>query len=263
VAPSTTIAQRDVSEGIAVGQRLLVLSCSAAKRHGKNLEALELYDGPRFRLLRRYLRVTGDNRLDIAIISARHGVVRAGDRIDSYNQKMTPARAQKMASSVRDQLDPLAHEANSVFIIASAAYADALKMWQDALPPELPVVVATRGQLERLSQLKRWLYRLSAVTTEARVIPYRGEATLKGKSLKMSRDEIKNVALTASRGAGTAATRFRDWYVEFEGQRIAPKWLVAQLFQVSVKQFQAHDARRVLAQLGIEVHHVARPQPGA
>ena len=64
---------------------------------------------------------------------------------------------------------------------ASAAYADALRMWQDALPRELPVAVATRGQLERLSQLKRWLYRLNAVSSEPRLISYRGEATLKGR----------------------------------------------------------------------------------
>ena len=253
-----SIVQRDPGEGLAtaVGQRLLVLSCSAAKRPGRNLQALDLYDGPRFRLLRRYLRVTGDNRLDIAIISARHGVVDARDRIDSYNQKMTPARAQRLAPLVRERLAPLARRADSVFIIASAAYADALRTWQDALPPDLPVAVATRGQLERLSQLKRWLYRLNAVATEPRIVPYRGEATLKGKSLKMSREEIRSVALTAAPRAGSAVTRFRDWYVEFDGQRMSPKWLVSELFEVSVRQFQAHDARRVLAQLGIQVHQV-------
>src|SRR5205807_1095034 len=83
---------------------------------------------------------------------------------------------------------PLTQKADSVFIIASAAYTDALGMWLDALASNVPVVVATRGQLERLSQMKRWLYRLSAVSTERRVIPYRGEATLKGKSLRMSRE---------------------------------------------------------------------------
>jgi hypothetical protein len=240
----------------AAGKRLLVLSCSAAKQRGRRLEAIDRYDGPRFRLLRRYLKVTGDKSLDIAIISARHGVVGPHDRIDFYNQKMTRSRAETLAPLVQQRLAPLAREATAVFIIASASYTGALRMWQEALSPELPVAVAKRGQLERLSQMKRWLYRLNAVNFEPKVVPYRGEATLKGKSLRISREEIRTMALAAAPQAGSAATRFRDWYVEFDGQRLAPKWLVAHLFQVSVKRFQAHDARRVLAQLGVEVHRV-------
>lgn len=236
--------------------RLIVLSCSAAKRRGANLPALELYDGPRFRLLRKYLRVTGDKSLRIAIVSARHGVVTANQRIDLYNRKMTSERARQLAPVIARRLARLSSEVDSVFVIASTAYAEAIGPWQLALPTELRVAVASRGQLERLSQMKKWLYRLVAVDSPSKPVAYRGEAVLKGKSVRMTREEVTRIALASHHGAGAAATRYRDWYVEFDGRRLSPKWLASELFGVPVQRFQAHDARRALTQLGIEVRRV-------
>jgi hypothetical protein len=43
-------------------------------------------------------------------------------------------------------------------------------------------------------------------------------------------------------------------YVLLDGQRVAPKWLVSQLTNYPVGSFTTDKARRLLGQLGIEVH---------
>jgi hypothetical protein len=54
----------------------------------------------------------------------------------------------------------------------------------------------------------------------------------------------------------TGAARFQGWFVEIAGMKIAPKWLVSRLTSLPVSAFHSDDARRLLAQLGVEVRRL-------
>jgi len=57
-------------------QRLLILACSQRKRPGaSSLPAIERYDGPAFRVLRRYCRLNQDNGLFVYVLSAEFGLI--------------------------------------------------------------------------------------------------------------------------------------------------------------------------------------------
>lgn len=83
-------------------KRLVVLGCSALKRDpGGQLPAISLYDGPTFRVLRTYLRdYCWPNRLSVAVLSAKYGIIGGLSHISTYDQRMTPSRAKELASGV-------------------------------------------------------------------------------------------------------------------------------------------------------------------
>lgn len=81
---------------------LLIQSCSATKQNVENsVQALDLYDGYFFRIIKKAVRT---NRfqpgLDIVIISAKHGVVEPDDKIEYYDQRMDTEQAQKLNADV-------------------------------------------------------------------------------------------------------------------------------------------------------------------
>jgi hypothetical protein len=81
------------AEGSAT-DRLLILACSQRKRpDAELLPALERYDGPAFRVLRRFLRSRAPDPPDVLILSAEHGLIPRDLPIAAYDRKMTPARA--------------------------------------------------------------------------------------------------------------------------------------------------------------------------
>lgn len=81
---------------------LVVLGCSATKRPTNGLlPAIDLYDGPIFRVLRSYLReYVWPERLSVAVLSAKYGVIGGLAPIRSYDQRMTAQRAAEMAERV-------------------------------------------------------------------------------------------------------------------------------------------------------------------
>ena len=76
--------------------RLLILSCSQRKRPDLILlPALERYDGPVFRMLRRFLRTwpSKGSHPEVYILSAQFGLISAHQLIPSYDCRMTPQQA--------------------------------------------------------------------------------------------------------------------------------------------------------------------------
>src|SRR2546430_68654 len=94
-APVSTQDQRKAGTS-----RLLLLSCSQRKlgTPGKIL-ALQRYDGPAFRVVRRYLRESEDPALHICVLSAEHGLIASGERIADYDRKMDAERAAELRES--------------------------------------------------------------------------------------------------------------------------------------------------------------------
>ncbi len=141
--------------------RLLVMACSATKRPDAGLlNAFERYDGPSFKTVRKWRATYGDEarRLDILIVSAKYGLLRAfQSEIADYDQRMTSDRARELMPDVANRLtSELAHKPySSMLVHLGQDYLPALGA--GLLPVPLAVSFTAGGIGERLGQLKRWL----------------------------------------------------------------------------------------------------------
>lgn len=140
------------------GRRLLLLSCSQRKLEtpGK-LAALKRYDGPAFRVVRRYLREVGDAQLTVCVLSAEYGVIDRDRRIPDYNRKMDPRRAVELRESSVAAVKALLRQQRFevIFVCMSRTYLAALQGIEEL---HQRVSFAVPGQGRKLAHLKAWLY---------------------------------------------------------------------------------------------------------
>jgi len=240
--------------------RLLILSCSQRKRHEEGLlPAIERYDGPLFRILRRYLQsgaVNKDRRanLDIYILSAEFGLIPADRQIPEYERRMTLARAQELNSSVLESLRDV-FDSNvlyrEVFLCMGQDYQRSLTGWEAWRPSDLPVIEATGSLGGMQSQLHDWLYGASLLP---RTCARGGSARIQGIDLDLSSQQVLEVARQALQNDIRGATDYRMWYVQIDDQRVSPKWVVSRLTGLPVGRFHSDSARQVLTRLGVQVH---------
>jgi hypothetical protein len=87
-------------------KQLIVLGCSATKVEAEgSLPAIDLYDGPTFRVLRSYLRdYRWPQPLSVAVLSAKYGIIGGISHIFTYDQRMTSERASELAPAVSKTL---------------------------------------------------------------------------------------------------------------------------------------------------------------
>lgn len=142
--------------------RLLIVACSRAKRPDPGtLPAIDRYDGPAFRQLRRAARAGLLGDVTVLILSAKHGLIPDGWMIGDYDQVMTPARASELAGATSVTLwrwlgrHP---ECVDVLVNVGQGYAPALAGFDDwCLRQGIIVTNAAGGIGERLAQTKAWL----------------------------------------------------------------------------------------------------------
>src|ERR687889_181325 len=91
---------------VAQASRMLILACSRRKRSDERLlPAIERYDGPAFRVLRRFLREGSANAQSVLILSAEYGLIAHNLRIAAYDRVMTPARARELRPLILAKLN--------------------------------------------------------------------------------------------------------------------------------------------------------------
>ena len=140
--------------------RLLILACSQQKNPAKGvLPAIERYDGPTFRVLRKYLREAGDESLSVLILSAKYGLIAASRHIPDYDCCLSKTTAEKLRPQV---LEVARHtlqsqSLRSVGICAGKDYRVALASLGDLVPAGVRVDFIEGGQGPRLTALRRWL----------------------------------------------------------------------------------------------------------
>ena len=243
-------------------RRLLILSCSQRKRSKPGLvPAVERYDGPAFRVLRRFLREQPDDskHLDVFILSAAHGLISAERLIAEYNQVMTSQRAAELHDKVVATFANLIRTDYTELCLAmSVKYLMALEGWSALVPPRVSVTITDGPQGLKLAQLKRWLWQGKAgdLAQKQQVAEPSGVARLRGIELRLTPDQVLKRARAALVDNGAGADGFRTWHVEIDGQRVAPKWLVSVLTGLPVSTFTTGEARRVLCQLGLRVQQI-------
>lgn len=235
-------------------RRLLVLACSERKRNDSEpIRALDRYDGPAFRVVRRYLAVTDDQQLDLRILSAKYGLIRPEQPIRSYDLQMTTGRASEAIGVVLPETRRL---------LGSGRYHDVLfyggRAYRAAVLPaiesgELP---ATSGSLGRqLSQLRAWLYEYSASSEHEATVISTAPIRLRRRVIDITPDQAQQRAWALAMAQPQHIPAITSWYAAVAGHRLPAKWLVSQLTGIPVSGFVTTDAVRVLAQLGIETGH--------
>lgn len=245
-----------------VSRYLLILACSQRKRSDPGLlPAIERYDGPAFRVLRRFLNQNLSEFLDISvyILSAEFGLI-PGDRpIPDYNRRMTKLRAKELQPTVIKQIKDILNSSyyQKLLICVGRDYLAALEGYNQVILKELTVQIATGGLGQKLSILYQWLYGKPAKSNDHKFPNFaKGEATIKGVKIKMTPTEVMSLAQKALAEGKGQSSSYQSWYVLINEQKVGPKWLVSQLTNLSVSAFQTSDALRVLAQLGIKVYHL-------
>jgi predicted RNA-binding protein len=143
---------------------LLIIPCSKRKIETiqDKVVALDLYDGPFYRIIRKNFREYGElNNLDIGILSAKYGLIPSYEHIAYYDQKMTANRARELSASIKKILTKQLrrNDYREIFINVGKSYMLALETCSHILNSEN--VVSAHGMIgERMQQLKTWMINL-------------------------------------------------------------------------------------------------------
>jgi hypothetical protein len=242
-----------------VSRSLLVLSCSEHKRSEPELlAAIERYDSPAFRVVRRFLRERPSKGLDIFIISAKFGLISFDQLIPNYDQRMTSMRVQELHPQVIAELEDILERQSyqELCLCMGRDYLQALEGYDKLVRPELAVTVVTGRPGEKLAELHRWLYgRASAQERFAKPRLAKGKGRLRGIEINVSSTQVLEMARRALVEGQGNPTNYYSWYVQVDDKRVAPKWLVSNLLRLPLNTFTTSDACRLLAQLGLDVRH--------
>ena len=140
---------------------LLLISCSQRKSENpESCAAIDVYDGPVYRTLRKLRRERRvPPKVDVFIISAKYGLIPCKKPIAAYDQKMTPERAVELAPEVQRQLKShqLIRGYDQVFINLGKVYRQTLEGYHWGLVSTLE---ASGGIGQRVSQTKAFLERI-------------------------------------------------------------------------------------------------------
>ena len=142
---------------------LLLISCSQRKIETPGvLPAIDRYDGPTYRCLRKLRRegYTHPN-LDTLIISAKYGVLACQQPIENYDQRMTTERADKLRLMVQARLKGFIFAKSDgydqVFINLGKTYMRTLDGFHWGT---ISTMEASGGIGLKTQQMKAWLERL-------------------------------------------------------------------------------------------------------
>ena len=237
-------------------RHLLILACSQRKRSdAESLPAVERYDGPTFRLLRRFLRQQPSAPLEIYILSAKFGLIPSDYLIPNYDQRMTKTRSRQLQPEVIAKFEDIlsAKSYQKLCICLGRDYLLALDKYDMLIKSGLAVRIATGSLGKKLATLHDWLYGKPPELASRQAIDLQGKACLKGIEVVMTPAEVLDVARQALvEGKGNPAS-YQSWYVLVGDRRVSPKWVVSLLTELPVSAFHSSAARRMLIQLGIEV----------
>jgi hypothetical protein len=123
------------------------------------IRAIDRYDGPAFRVLRKYLREEPDGELSILILSAKFGLIDFKHKIPYYEQRLSRTSATglkpQVLASARHSLR--SRRWRAVGVSASKQYLCVLNGLEALIGPKVKFDVLVGGLGKRLSALRNWL----------------------------------------------------------------------------------------------------------
>lgn len=244
--------------------RCLILGCSRTKNESPEpLPAVQRYDGPTYRVLRRYLGENHqDQSLDIFVLSAKYGLIDGCLNIDNYDQRMTNSRANDLHDQVMAKIQKglLPKNYGEIFLSMGKTYLRALDGLENMVNGRTTIIISNGASGRKLTELRNWLWgkELSPKRSKepdfvvAKITPQ--TAVLRGNTITMTTKEaIQHLQLGINNNT-EAAHKVRSWYVDIAGEKVSPKWAAQTLFDMPVNRFSADEARRVLRRLGLNCY---------
>ena len=149
-------------------QRLVILACSQRKVQSKLLmPAIERYDGPAYKVVRKWLRTIPDARLhlDFLILSAEFGLISDSQRIPYYDRRMTVERAKELHEEPLYALKTIfsSDRYRAVFVCMGKTYRRVIE-GINAFFPNIEYYHGGIGM--QISQLRQFLYNDGNTTNE-------------------------------------------------------------------------------------------------
>jgi hypothetical protein len=246
-----------MTENGARTDRMLILACSQRKRPDEGLlPAIERYDGPAFRVLRRFLRERPADAPNVLILSAEHGLIAHDQPIAAYDREMTLARARQLHPLVLAELDQIfgVQTPQDILVFAGRHYLTALGANDASSIPVLNARVCSGSLGRKLAELHDWLHGGPPELRYNSTKPAgRGRPRIRGVEVSFTAEQVLGIARQALTEGGDNAKRYESWCVPVDGRCVAPKWLVGRISGLPVGTFTTDEARRLLARLGVEV----------
>ena len=141
-------------------ERLLILSCSQQKVAARGrLPAIDRYDGPAFRVLRKYLRTGPIQAPTVLIVSAKFGLIESERKIPWYDQCLSIALAAKLRPRILEVAERVlqSRQWQVVGLCAGKEYQSALDGVTAFIPAGIQLDLLAGGLGKRLSALRAWL----------------------------------------------------------------------------------------------------------
>lgn len=227
------------------------------------LPAIERYDGPTFRVLRRFKHQSSEAAMpSVYILSSEFGLIAHHDLIPNYESRITRQRAQELQTCSTAKLNQVLRAKrhqnlpeHGMFVCLGKDYFQVLDGAISAVKRNEVVKVASGSLGKRLAELHDWLYADSPMRRQSAPIhTYKGKAFIKGIEIVMTIEQVLDVARHSLSTEFDKATNYQSWYVLVDGERVSPKWLVSQISGLPVSAFHTDAARRILHDLGVQVH---------
>ncbi len=145
------------------GQKLLILGCSDLKRDSAGLlPALDRYDGPAYRVLRKFLREHHwPTNVSVGVLSAEHGLFGIFKRIPNYDKRMDRQTATARANECSRVLTKWADTHTTIDIALGRDYLPAIHPALDKIAITPTIFAGAIG--EKLSQVKTFLEHSHAI----------------------------------------------------------------------------------------------------
>lgn len=141
--------------------RLLILSCSQRKKPTPGvLPAIDRYDGPAFRVLRKFLgEASEDRRPVVLILSAKYGLIDSTKGIRDYDCRISAALGERLRPAVLESLGGVlrSRKWRSIGLCVGKEYRAVLEGMESFLPEGVRAEVLGGGLGRRLTSLRQWL----------------------------------------------------------------------------------------------------------
>ena len=144
--------------------RLLIVPCSQRKiTTDIPTAAINVYDGPFYRLLRKNIPIFDNNNgLDIYIISAKYGLIEPLHEIQTYDQKMDDKQAKRLKPKIRERLLKIIKDKtySEIYVNTGKSYSLALEGFQGNVKRYSPNTLFRMGHGkigQRLHDMKEWI----------------------------------------------------------------------------------------------------------
>ena len=157
-----SILSEFAGDQVALNKKLLILGCADRKRDAAGLlPALDRYDGPAYRVVRKFLREhQWPEDVSIAVLSAQYGLFGVLKGISNYDKRMDPATARASAPACSMVLNEWATTHRSVHLSLGKDYMPAVQPGLDKLGLELEMFAGGIGK--KLNRIKSFLTNAAA-----------------------------------------------------------------------------------------------------